>query len=188
MIKEQKIKQFISKFPDLLPVVEKLNEAPIDWMIGGSSCLFLLGNERMPGDVDIFIPDNQHDEVDELFKIKSYIHNSPAGPVRNSNPIDKDFIQFTSHIEYNFDKHYEFKITKSILNKLISFKYNETTFYLLPPEDVILIKALLQRGVTEGKKDLEDIKNFNDVYKLDKKYLSGRIKELGAENRVSGIF
>jgi len=188
MIKEENLKQFIYKFPDILTVAKKLNDAHIDWMIGGSGCLFLLGNKRFPGDVDIFIPDDQHDKVDQIFEIKSYTHQSSAGPVRNSNFGGGHDIQFTSHVEYNFDKHYEYKITGPVISKIISFKYDEIVLYLLPPEDSILIKALLQRGASEGKSDLEDIKNFTDIYELDRLYLNDRIKELGAEKRVANIF
>jgi hypothetical protein len=86
MIPNKKIEEFVTRFPRLLSVAEKLNDAHLDWMIGGSSCLFLFGNKRVPEDVDIFLPDNQHDTTDSLFGITSYIHTSPAGPVRNSNP------------------------------------------------------------------------------------------------------
>jgi predicted nucleotidyltransferase len=188
MIKEEKIEQFISKFPSLLPVAKKLNEAKISWIIGGSSCLFLLGNDRVPGDVDIFILDNQHDKVDKLFGIKSFTHRTSAETVRNSNPGGEHSIQFTSHVEYDFDKHYKYDITETVLGKVIKFTYEGQNLYLLPPEDVLSIKALLQRGPAEGKRDIEDINNFLKIYKVDKDYVETRIKELGAENRVKGIF
>lgn len=188
MIKEEKIKEFVSRFPDIIHVAKKLNEASIKWMIGGSGCLFLLGNKRTPDDVDIFITDDEHDRVDEMFKIKSYTYTSAVESVRNSNFDGGHDIQFTSHVEFNLDKHYQYKITRPVLDKRISFDCNGTTVYLLPPEDPVLIKALLQRGVAEGKSDLEDIQKFTEVYRLDKDYLLERIRELGAENRVAGIF
>ncbi len=188
MTNPKKLEEFILRFPLLVVVAKKLNDASIDWMIGGSSCLFLLGNERIPGDVDIFLPDNQHDKADELFSIESYIHTSKAGPVRNSNPESNHSIQFSSHLEFNFDKQYKFSVTNIVKQKRIKFEYNGIDFYLLPSEDVLLIKALLQRGPEEGKKDIEDIQNFVNIYPIDHNYLNGRIKELNAEERVGGIF
>jgi hypothetical protein len=47
---------------------------------------------------------------------------------------------------------------------------------------------LLQRGPAEGKKDIEDVNNFLNIYKIDRNYLVTRIQELGAESRVKGIF
>jgi predicted nucleotidyltransferase len=187
VIDQAKIPRLISKFPFLIPTAKKLNGAGIDWLIGGSSCLFLLGNDRIPDDADIFLRDEEHDKADELFGIKSYIHTSPAGTVRNSNPENEHDIQLTSHIEFIFDKHYQFKITDLVNEHRIPFGHEGTSLYLLPPEDVLLIKALLQRGPSEGKQDIEDINNFRKIYQLDTEYLKRRITELGAENRVNHI-
>ncbi|MDP3800414.1 MAG: nucleotidyltransferase [bacterium] len=184
----KKLEEFILRFPMLVSVAEKLNKASINWLIGGSGCLFLLGNKRIPDDVDIFLPNGEHDTVDQLFNIKSYTHTSKAGPVRNSNPEDNHSIQFTSHLEFNFDKQYKFGITESIKQKKIQFEYSGVNLYLLPPEDVLLIKALLQRGPEEGKKDIEDINNFLKIYQIDNNYLNERIKELDAKERVGNIF
>jgi predicted nucleotidyltransferase len=54
MIAPRRIQQLISQFPLLLPTVKKLNDSQITWMIAGSGCLYLFGNERKPDDVDIF--------------------------------------------------------------------------------------------------------------------------------------
>ena len=184
----KKLEELILRFPMLVSVAEKLNKASINWMIGGSGCLFLLGNKRIPEDADIFLPDNEHDAVDKLFNIESYTHTSKAGPVRNSNPESDHSIQFTSHLEFNFNKKYKFGITESVKQKRIKFEYNNVAFYLLPPEDVLLIKALLQRGPEEGKKDIEDINNFLKIYQIDNNYLNQRIEELDAKDRVVNIF
>lgn len=188
MISQDNLKQFISQFPLFEPTAQKLNDDSINWMIGGSGCLFLLGNERIPDDVDIFLPDDQHDKADDLFGIKSYTHTPSSGPVRNSNPQGDHSIQLTSHLEFNFDKHYYFSITASVMEKRVKFSYQDLSIYLLPPEDVLLIKALLQRGPEEGKKDIEDINNFMKIYQIDMDYLGKRIMELNAGERVSNIF
>lgn len=179
---------FIQKFPKLLPVLKILNNNKINWLIGGSSCLFLLGNKRIPDDVDIFVPDLEHDKVDQILNMESYTHTSPAGPVRNSNPDGDHSLQFTSHLEFNFDNNYKFEVTDSVLKEKITFEHNGVAINLLPPEDVLLIKALLQRGKAEGKCDIEDIGKFREIYQINKNYLSSRITKLGAESRVGNIF
>jgi predicted nucleotidyltransferase len=188
MVPQEKVKNFITRFPLLLSTAKKLNEAGVEWMIGGSGCLFLLGNKRLPEDIDIFLPNDQHDIADELFEIDSYSHISPAGPVRNSNPENNHSIQLTSHLEFNFGKHYEFAITPSVIQNKIPFDSEGEQLFLLPPEDVLLIKGLLQRGPEEGKEDIEDINNFMEIYEIDRFYLSQRIKDLGAEQRVGAVF
>ncbi|MBP9822129.1 MAG: nucleotidyltransferase [Candidatus Pacebacteria bacterium] len=188
MINDANLEKFISKFPLFLPTIQKLNEASVDWMIGGSGCLFLLGNNRIPDDADIYIPDDQHDTADELFGIESYTYTSPVESVRNSNPEGNHSLQLTSHLEFNIDKTYKFSITDTVKKKIVKLKYEDINLFLLPPEDVLLIKALLQRGPKEGKNDIEDIKTFMAVYKIDMAYLDHRVKELDAEERVGNIF
>ncbi len=60
---------------------------------------------------------------------------------------------------------------------------------MYPPEEVLLIKALLQRGKEVGKHDLTDIQAFLEIYPhVRTAYLKKRIKTLGAEKRVGNIF
>ena len=188
MINIENLKKFIEKFPLFFGVAEKLNANSIDWMIGGSGCLFLLGNERLPDDVDVFLPDEQHDKADKIFGIELFTHTSKSENVRNSNPDGDHSIQLTSHLEFNFDKHYYFGINDAVKQKRIKFQYEGLDLYLLPVEDVLLIKALLQRGLEENKFDIEDIEKFMKIYRIDPIYLNQRIKELDAESRVGDIF
>ena len=183
-----RFQDFLKKFPLLLPTIAKLNEARIDWLIGGSACLFLLGNTRMPDDVDIFVPDHQHDKADEVFGITSFFYNSNTEHVRNSNPYGSHALQLTSSLQLNLDMQYHVSVTEAVLQKKIAVQHEDTVLYLLPPEDVLLIKALLQRGPEVGKHDAEDIKNFMKIYTIDRAYLTQRIQELGAAQRVGSIF
>jgi hypothetical protein len=76
-----------------------------------------------------------------------------------------------------------------VLSKRLEVEYNNQKAFLYPPEDVLLIKALLQRGEDVGKHDIADIQTFLKVYsglRLD--YLSNRIERLAAKERVGSIF
>ena len=154
-------KQFIAKFPKLESTLSILDKNNIQWMIGGSGSLFLLGNKRVPDDVDIFIQDSDHDKVDMLFGIKSFQYTSATENVRNSNPDNDHSMQITSHLAITTNsKKYDLRITDDVVANRIQLPYQERTLWLLPPEDVLLIKALLQRGKDVGKNDIEDITNF----------------------------
>ncbi len=190
MIDQSRIENFFKRFPLLLGTIEKLNAAGIQWMIGGSSCLYLLGNERLPDDVDIFFRNPDHDGVDKLFGISSYTHDAKEGPVRNSNPNNDHSIQFTSSLIIEVDgSKYDLAVTDAIIGSRISGHYLNQTFWLMPPEEVLLLKAILRRGKDVGKKDLEDIQNFLRIYKeLDIEYLERRIDGLQAKIRVGSTF
>ena len=186
---EEVTKQFIEKFPKLLNTLSLLDENKIQWMIGGSGSLFLLGNKRIPDDVDIYIQDDDHDKVDKLFTIKSFQYKSETENVRNSNPENDHSIQLTSHLTITINsKVYDLHITDDILRNRIKLAYQDRILWLLPPEDVLLIKAILQRGKDVGKNDLEDIANFMKVYSIDQEYLLKRINTLKATDRIGNIF
>lgn len=185
-----RLKIFFDRFPLLKPTLEKLNGANIPFAIGGSGCLFLLGNERLPDDVDMYLPNDRHDEADRLFGIESYTYRSPVEEVRNSNPGGDHSMQLTSRlvITTNGTPH-DLSLTDDVIEARLSEVYDGQTIYLYPPEDVLLIKALLQRGADVGKHDLEDIQTFLAIYpNIRRDYLSSRIKTIGAEQRVGSIF
>lgn len=186
-----KLAQLFEKFPLLYPTLTKLNQHNIAWMIGGSGCLFLFGNERPPGDVDILIRNSQHDVVDEIFKIKSFTYSSPTENVRNSNPEGNHDIQFTSHLELSIESQkYSFDYgAPAIQQKVSEVTFHDQIVRIAPPEEALLVKALLQRGEAEEKHDVEDIQNFLELYdSLDRNYLESRITRLNAQDRTAGIF
>jgi hypothetical protein len=187
---EEKIQILIKRFPRFLEISKRLNESKIPFFIGGSGCLFLLGNERLPDDLDIFLPDEFHEKANVLFGIESFEYRSDREQVQNSNPFGEHAYQFTSHLTISVERRdYRLSITSDQMKQSLSVEVDLTHFRLLPPEDVLLIKALLQRGENEGKHDIEDLSRFIRLYPaLDRIYLLNRICALGAEDRVSGIF
>lgn len=186
----QHLHMFMERFPLLAPTLDKLNVAQIPFAISGSGCLFLFGNERLPDDVDIFLPDDRHNEADKLFGIESYTYTSESEHVRNSNPENNHSIQLTSHLILTIKgRPYTLNVTKDILQHCTRTDYDGHILSVFPPEDVLLVKALLQRGTDVGKHDLEDIANFLNTHPtINRNYLEQRVKTLAAEERVGDIF
>ncbi len=189
-ISPEHLQIFFERFPLLSDTLRKLTLAEIDFAIGGSSCLFLLGNERLPDGVDIYIPGAQHDEADRLFGIESFTYQSAQENVRNSNPEGNYSIQLTSGLVLTVqDKEYNLELTSDVLAARLRTSYKGQRVILYPPEDVLLVKALLQRGADVGKHDVVDIKNFRQIYPdLRMEYLQSRVATLGAAGRVTTIF
>lgn len=189
MINEKAL-AFIGRFPLLQPTLAALNQAGIRWMIGGSGSLFLLGNDRAPDDVDIFLMDEDHDRADQLFGIESYTYRSDTELVRNSNPEGNHSMQLTSHLTLTIEQQvYDLRVTSAQLERRIKIPAENLDLWLMPPEDVLLIKALLRRGPEVGKHDLQDIQHFVDIFHvLDHTYLAVRIEELHAAGRVGNTF
>lgn len=187
---DSRLALFFNRFPLLEKTLTILNQAKIPFAIGGSGCLFLLGNERLPDDVDIYLPNDRHDEADRLFGITSFAYHSEQEEVRNSNVDGDHSIQLTSSLILKIGgKNYDLALTEDTVSMRLEMEYAEQNVFLYPPEDVLLIKALLQRGQDVGKHDIEDIRNFMNIYSgLRMDYLEKRILHLGAEERVGKIF
>lgn len=186
---ESRLFQLTVDFPSFFPVVTKLNEAKIAWALSGSGCLFVHGNERRPDDLDLFVRDEDHDRVDQLFAISSIPYRSPLEDVRNSHPLNDEKIQITSHLRLMIDgTTYSLSLSQSQLDQRQEAMFHDQSMWLLAPEDVLISKALLQRGVEQGKHDLQDIRDFVTVYPtLNKEYIQSRLKELGAEERTRRV-
>lgn len=58
---------------------------------------------------------------------------------------------------------------------------------IIPVEDNVVFKAILQRGKDEGKHDIEDIECMAKHERLDLEYLKERIRRCHAEKRVNPL-
>ncbi len=151
-------------------------------MIAGSGCLYVHGNDRLPGDIDFYLPSSDHDKADTLFGIGSFTYKSPLEDVRNSNPEGDHSMQLTSALQ--IDKNgvvYSLEPTELVLGSKTEIVADGETFYFVPVEEALLIKALLGRGEDMGKQDIEDVKEFlkSSEATLSNRYIEARQAELG---------
>lgn len=188
-INQERVANFVQRVPKLLEVAQKLNAAKIPWVIGGSGCLYVFGNERVPEDVDIFVRNADHDRVDAIFGITSFTYTSPLENVRNSNPFGDHALQCTSHLKINNGgRVVHFEVTDAMVMQAWRAEYSGVSLFFMPPEDPLLIKALLNRGPEVGKHDREDIANFLKVCStIDQSYLRNRAKSFGVLDLIDFI-
>lgn len=178
---ETRLDELINEFPFLLHTAQKLNEHRLDWMIAGSTCLYVYGNARQPKDVDFYLRSAEHDTADIVFGIKSFSYTSSKERVRNSNPGGDHAMQLTSDLYINRDgNEYFMEPTALVFDHRTVITCRSERFYFAPVEEVLLIKALLGRGLDAGKNDIEDIKSFLYIHPdVDGGYLRERQVELG---------
>ncbi len=190
LIDTARLETFFARFPRLEYVLDVLDEQQVAYAIGGSGCLFVLGSERLPDDVDIYIRSSDHDRVDAAFGIESFPYRSALEEVRNSNPEQNHDLQLTSGLKITADgKVYDLELTENIQSMRICAEYHGRTVLFYPLENVLLIKALLQRGPEVGKHDVEDIQNFLHRFPdIRWTYLQECIDTLHAQDRVGTIF
>ena len=189
-INQNRVATFAERVPKLLEVAQTLNDAKIPWVIGGSGCLFVFGNERVPEDVDIFVKNSDHDRVDELFGIESFTYTSSLENVRNSNTFGDHALQCTSHLRISKgERVVNFEVTGAMLSQAWRAEHNGVALFFMPPEDPLLIKALLDRGPEVGKHDREDIAKFLQINSdINRKYLQARAQSLGVSTAKMSVF
>lgn len=179
-INSERVAVFVQRVPKLLEVAQALNDAKIPWVIGGSGCLFVFGNERVPEDVDIFLRNADHDRVDELFDIESFTYTSPLENVRNSNPFGDHALQCTSGLRIaKGERVVNFEVTGAMLSQAWRAEFNGVALFFMPPEDPLIIKALLDRGPEVGKHDRADIERFLEINPdINYEYLQTRARSM----------
>jgi len=144
----------------------RLAKANVIWVLFAGAAAFFYGSNRMVTDVDILV------KSEDLEKAKAAL--------RNLEGVDivADLTLKTSLGVYRFFMDDEM-ISKMRWKKLVDVKVP-----LIPVEDNIIFKAILQRGEAEGKHDIDDIKGMLRHEKLNIAYLTRRIQKYQAAKRV----
>jgi predicted nucleotidyltransferase len=84
-------------------------------------------------------------------------------------------------------KKYSFKYDEEMINKIREIKVGAVKIPVTSPEDIIILKAISQRGIERGKYDIEDIKGILANQKIDWNYLKKRTQDTKSYNRVSNL-
>lgn len=175
----------LERFPALLPTARTLDAHGLQWMIAGSGCLYLHGNERVPEDIDFFLTSAGHHTADRAFGIESFAYQSARETVRNSNPGGDHAMQLTSDLVIRRDgRDYRLEPTELVLSRRTAMVHEGVSIQVAPVEEALLIKVLLGRGEDEGKRDIEDVVAFlKDSPRISLFYINERQEELGLPAR-----
>ena len=184
-----KLPDLISRFSRLLTVAEKLNGAQIEWYIGGSACLYVLGNDRIPQNIDMYISDEAHDSADALFGVTSHEYTWESHSARNSIPYTiGGTLRLISKLQFKLPGgHYSYRMSELTRTHKIHLQYKDIDFYLAPPEDVIIIKSLQYHTDTlQRHRHGVDISHFKKTHTLDQEYIAAKSAEI-SQTSASGI-
>lgn len=134
----------------------------------------VLTKNRLPTDIDFIV------KTEDLKRI-SQILNLPILETRPPTPYIEPFAQaeIAGPVYTKRGGGFTFPLTESMIERRLLVKLKSITIPILSPEDLILHKALLQRGELEGKHDAEDILAIaKHYYPLDMDYLKQQITAL----------
>lgn len=177
--------KIIRKVPFLVSVLSKINEANIKYGLYAGSHVSILTSNRVSADVDFLVSDKDAQKLKHLF---------PFAKTRDDGDgaflyIGKhDEIEFMSYADVNLaNSHYDFRLTDLCWKHIDLLEGDGFSVKLLNVVDTLLLKAMLQRGKDKGKHDLGDIEALLKHCEIDKRYLSGRLLEVGEDERILGV-
>jgi hypothetical protein len=153
----------------LIQIKDIFREINIPWMIFAGVAAYCYGSKRKITDIDILVRDIDFEKAKNAFK----------------NIKGIDIIADLKIVKNN--RTYSFSIDNEMMERIKYRKLFDIEVPLIPVEDNIILKAILQRSEKEGKHDMEDIKSMIKNEEIDFKYLKERIKKYQVEEIVLPI-
>jgi hypothetical protein len=153
----------------LYEVKSKLMGTGICWIIFAGAAAHCYGSRRKVTDIDILVG------VEDLKKAKNVLKN-----VEGFDIVADLKINTNQGICFFF-------LDKEMVERAKWKKLFGISVPVIPIEDNIVFKAILQRGENEDKHDTEDIQHMAANEKIDLEYLKRRIKKCRAQKRVEPL-
>lgn len=150
----------------LSTVKNKLEKTGVRWAVFAGAAAHCYGSKRKVSDIDVLV-----DGVD-LEKAKEVLTNVEGVDVVADLKMNVNGETCLFFMDGEMEERIQWK---RLLNVEIP---------VVPVEDNIIFKAILQRLQAQGKHDIEDIKHMVASEKIDSEYLEKRIRKYRAEKRV----
>ncbi len=162
-----------------------LDGAGIPWAVAAGAAVYLYAGNRPPTDLDILVRPEDLDRVGQLLGSSPKLGKAPWGEVSKVN-VDPVEIVGTLVVKMGGGS-YRYWLDDEMLHHRRFTLFEGVEVPVLAPEDVIALKAVLQRGAEQGKHDLEDIAALAKKVGVDIAYLRHRLQRMGAEERARPI-
>jgi hypothetical protein len=158
-------------------VAQRLENARITWAVFAGAAATAYGVTRPVTDVDILVPVAEGTRAATLFP-EAEVKRGGSGPVEWIRLPGFDILPGLTNLD----------LDAKMAARLRSHEISGVTIPVVPPEDNILIKALLGRGPEVGKHDWEDVEAMMAYLpSLDWEYLHWRAGSCVPQERVEQI-
>lgn len=170
---------------DTARIKSLLEGAGIPWAVAAGAAVYLYAGNRLPTDLDILVrPEDLH-RVGQLLGVVSKTGEAPWGEV---SKVDLGEIEIVgSLVVKRGAESYRYWMDDEMVRHLRSATFQGVQVPVLAPEDVVALKAVLQRGLEQGKHDLEDIAALAAKVEIDRGYLRLRLQRMGAVERAKPL-
>jgi hypothetical protein len=176
----KRFQEAVLMFPKLTPLLSRLDNAGIPYVIGGSLSLYIQGNDRIPKDVDIMFTDEAFERANEVFDLKPQSIDRPYNRMNKSSPTNDDSVDFLNrYTSKALGKEYYSPPTE-----WVDVEFNNQNIHLVPAEKVAVFKLIARR---EHYNDLDD---FNELFQhldFDKSIFWRIVDSLNAREVVANL-
>ena len=167
---------------ELARALDILMPGGIPWAVAAGSAVYLYTNSRPPTDLDILVRPEDLARVTEAMGIAPETEATSWGEVAR---VQLGSIEIAGGlVAKSGSNSYPYHLDSEMVSRLRSVTYRGILVSVLSPEDVVALKAVLQRGPEQGKHDLEDIAALAAAMPLDTTYLRLRLELMGATERA----
>ncbi len=148
---------------------EKLDSVGVCWALFAGAVASCYSSKRDVTDLDVLVKEEDLGKTREA--LKSIVGLDVAGCLK---------LNVAGGV-------YSFLMDEEMVERIKLKPLFSVNVPVVPVEDNILFKAILQRGEAENKFDVEDIRDMVNHKKIDAAYLKRRMKKYGAEERVTPL-
>jgi len=153
----------------LQTIKHRLSEAEIPWLIFAGAAAYAYGCPRPLTDLDIIVRETDYNRTRQLLK-------------------DIEDLDILARLDIPTDQgtcHYH--VDDEMIGRTQHRPLLGLTVPVIPVEDNIILKAILQLGEDQGKHDIQDIECMIENQTIDLDYLKRRIRLYKAELRVKPL-
>lgn len=165
----------------------------IRWAIFAGLGANAYGSNREVTDIDIIFLEEDTKKVEKIVNLlggeKMIYYDDEIFECLNTmlNIFEKE-VDISTNLKITIDnKKYFFMPDKEMFEKSRKLFIDGVKVPVLSPEDIIIFKAITQRGQEQGKFDVFDVKNILEKQEIDFDYLYKRAEICKAKERVTKL-
>lgn len=170
---------------ELAQLREMLAPTGVPWALSAGAAVYLYTGNRPPADLDVLVRPRDLGAIAAALGVEGETEQTSWG---ENSKIVLGRVEVSGLLVVRLaGERYEYEMDDEMARRIRPLDFQGTEVPVLAPEDLIALKAVLQRGVDQGKHDLEDIQALAAAVDLDLSYLLARLRTMGAEERASPI-
>ena len=167
---------------ELARISDILMPGGVQWAIAAGSAVYLYTGSRPPTDLDALVRPEDLARAAETLGLAPETETTSWGEVTR---IQIGKIEIAGRLTAKAGSNsYQYYLDSDMVSRLRRVTFHGIQVPVLSPEDVVALKAVLQRGPEHDKHDLEDIEALATAMPLDIDYVRLRLDRMGATERA----